>query len=101
MFVMISPTGARVVFVTHTDGFHVDVDYVVDNFHAKFKITPVTTGVMLGVDVSAGVDANGVRYVELTQIDYIERMYAEVSRFMKDGYKVACQTITHVLPFWL
>ena len=61
-----------------------------DNFHAKFKITPVTTGVLLGVEVSAGVDENGVRYVELTQTDYIERMYAEVSRFMKDGYKVSC-----------
>ena len=43
---------------------------------------------MLGVEVSACVDANGVRYVELTQTDYIERMYAEVSRFLKDGYKV-------------
>jgi hypothetical protein len=59
MLVMLSPTGGRVVFVTHTDDFRVagdnvaDVDYVVGNFHAKFKITPVTTGVMLGVEVSA------------------------------------------------
>jgi hypothetical protein len=93
MFVMLSPTGGRVVFVTHTDDFRVagdneaDVEYVVDNFHAKSKITPVTTGVMLGVEVSAGIDDNGARYVELTQTDYIERMYAEVSRFMKDGTK--------------
>jgi hypothetical protein len=96
MFVMLSPTCGRVVFVTHTDDFRVagdnetDVDYVVVNFHAEFKITPVTTGVMLGVEVSADVDANGVRYVELTQSDYIERMYGEVSRFLKDGYKVTC-----------
>ena len=50
MFVMLSATGGRVVFVTRTDDFRVarddegDVDYVVDNFHAEFKITPVTTG---------------------------------------------------------
>jgi hypothetical protein len=60
MFVMLSPTGGRVVFVTHTDDFRVagdceaDVEYVVDNFHANFKITPVTTGVMLGVEVLSG-----------------------------------------------
>jgi hypothetical protein len=53
MFVMLSPTGGRVIFVTHTDDFRVvgdnmaDVDYVTYRFHAKFQITHVTTGVML------------------------------------------------------
>jgi hypothetical protein len=84
------------VIITHTDDFRVagdnaaDVDYVVESFHEKFKITPVTTSVMLGVEVSAGIDTNGIRYVELTQTDYIERMYAEVSRFFKEGYKDTC-----------
>jgi hypothetical protein len=92
MFVMISPTSGRVIFVTHTDDFRVagdnmaDVDYVIDRFHAKFQITLVTTastGVMLRVGIASGADSNGVRYVELTQTDYIERTHSAVNRFSK------------------
>jgi hypothetical protein len=78
------------IVVTHTDDFRVagdnmvDVDYVIDRFRAKFQITHVTTRVMLGVEIAPSVDSNGVRYVELTQTDYIERMHPEANRFMKD-----------------
>jgi hypothetical protein len=92
MFVMLSPTGGHLIVVTHTDDFRIagdnmaDVDYVIDRFHAKFQITLVTSGVMLGVEIHSGVDPNGIRYVELTRTDYIERMHSDVNCFMKDNY---------------
>jgi hypothetical protein len=33
-----------------------DVDDVIDRFHAKFQMTHVTTGVMLGVEIASGVE---------------------------------------------
>ena len=96
MFVMLSPAGSRIIFITHTDDFRIagdkesDVDYVIDQFNREFGVTPVTTGVMLGVEIKSGTDANGIRFTELTQTNYIEMTHAECNRFMKPNYHVNC-----------
>ena len=98
MFVMLSPTGGRVVFVTHTDDFRVagdceaDVEYVVVNFHAKFKITPVTTGVMLGVEVLSG----GLRREDIGSTSF--RRYPDLKTNTKALVQLDLKTLVQVRP---
>ena len=94
LFFMTAPTGNRLILVTHTDDFRIagddesEVAFVVAEHNRRFTVTKVTTGIMLGVEIKSGVDANGIRWTELTQTAYIEDMYAMASQYMPENFKV-------------